>query len=210
MLHLPFHLFLNRISLHLLLQSTLFICVKFYFKSNIPRLKATNFFIVAFSLKIFYFIIKSFRIGYVSNIKKKEGIFMSHMTLDDRITIQECLNNGISIRTIAKRINKSPSTVMREIKKHKTVKGKRRPDLLDECAFKRTCNIYHLCKDIHCNSACRTCELCKTKCPNYKLDSCDLLLKYHMSVMAAPNTTYVCFPELYILLHMHKIVMKIL
>ena len=113
----------------------------------------------------------------MSNIKKKEGIFMSHMTLDDRITIQECLNNGISIRTIAKRINKSPSTVMREIKKHKTVKGKRRPDLLDECAFKRTCNIYHLCKDIHCNSACRTCELCKTKCPNYKPDSCDLLLK---------------------------------
>lgn len=67
----------------------------------------------------------------MSNIKKKEGIFMSHMTLDDRITIQECLNNGISIRTIAKRINKSPSTVMREIKKHKTVKGKRRPDLLE-------------------------------------------------------------------------------
>ena len=37
------------------------------------------------------------------------------MKLDDRIAIQEGLNNNLSVRAIAKTINKSPSTVNREI-----------------------------------------------------------------------------------------------
>ena len=102
---------------------------------------------------------------------------MKHMTLNDRISIQEGLDNGYSIRTIARTINKSPSTVMREIEKHKTVKGKRRPDLLDECALKKDCSIYHLCQGIDCNSQCRTCEKCKSICPNYSPAHCDLIRK---------------------------------
>jgi len=46
---------------------------------------------------------------------------MKHLTLDEWITIQEGLDAGLSIRTIAKTIDKSASTVMREIEKHKTV-----------------------------------------------------------------------------------------
>ena len=83
------------------------------------------------------------------------------MTLNDRITIQEGLDNRLSIRTIAKSIGKTSSTVLREINKHKFIKGKRRPDLLDECAHKRGCGIFHLCKDVKCTSPCSTCELCK-------------------------------------------------
>lgn len=39
----------------------------------------------------------------------------THMTLDDHIAIQEGLNNNLSVRAIAKTINKSPSTIKREI-----------------------------------------------------------------------------------------------
>lgn len=41
-----------------------------------------------------------------------------HMTLDDRIEIQQCLNQGISFKAIAKRIEKDPTTVSKEIKLH--------------------------------------------------------------------------------------------
>lgn len=41
-----------------------------------------------------------------------------HMTFDDRLEIQECLNKGMSFKSIAKRIGKSPATISREVKGH--------------------------------------------------------------------------------------------
>lgn len=43
-----------------------------------------------------------------------------HMTLDDRIEIQECLSKGMTFKAISKRIGKSATTVSREIKLHQT------------------------------------------------------------------------------------------
>ena len=39
-----------------------------------------------------------------------------HMTLDDRIEIQECLNKGMTFKAIAFRIGKDPTTVSKEVK----------------------------------------------------------------------------------------------
>ena len=41
-----------------------------------------------------------------------------HMTLDDRIEIQECLSKGMTFKAIANRIGKSPTTVSREVKRN--------------------------------------------------------------------------------------------
>lgn len=41
-----------------------------------------------------------------------------HMTLDDRIEIQECLAKGISFKAIGKRIGKNATTISREVKRH--------------------------------------------------------------------------------------------
>lgn len=41
-----------------------------------------------------------------------------HMTLQDRIEIQECLSKGMSFKTIGKRIDKDPTTVSKEVKLH--------------------------------------------------------------------------------------------
>ena len=41
-----------------------------------------------------------------------------HMTLDDRIEIQECLSKGMTFKDIAKRIGKNQTTVSREVKLH--------------------------------------------------------------------------------------------
>lgn len=41
-----------------------------------------------------------------------------HMTFDDRIEIQECLNKGITFKKIGERIGKDPTTVSKEVKLH--------------------------------------------------------------------------------------------
>ena len=41
-----------------------------------------------------------------------------HMTLDDRIEIQECLSKGITFKKIGERIGKDPTTVSKEVKLH--------------------------------------------------------------------------------------------
>lgn len=41
-----------------------------------------------------------------------------HMTLDDRIEIQECLNKGMTFKAIAQRIAKDQTTVSKEVKLH--------------------------------------------------------------------------------------------
>lgn len=41
-----------------------------------------------------------------------------HMTLDDRIEIQECLGKGMTFKAISKRIGKDQTSVSREVKRH--------------------------------------------------------------------------------------------
>ena len=41
-----------------------------------------------------------------------------HLTLDDRIEIQECLTKGMTFKAIANRIEKNQTTVSREVKAH--------------------------------------------------------------------------------------------
>ncbi len=50
---------------------------------------------------------------------------MSHMTLDDRVYIQEGLDNNLNPNLISRKIGKSHSTVIREIEKHRVFKRKR-------------------------------------------------------------------------------------
>jgi len=44
-----------------------------------------------------------------------------HMTLQDRIEIQECLSKGMSFKAIAKRIGKDPTTISREVRQHAAI-----------------------------------------------------------------------------------------
>ena len=41
-----------------------------------------------------------------------------HLTFDDRIEIQECLSRGMTFKSIAERLGKSPTTISREVKAH--------------------------------------------------------------------------------------------
>ena len=41
-----------------------------------------------------------------------------HMTLENRLEIQECLNNVMTFKAIVRRIGKNPITVSKEVKLH--------------------------------------------------------------------------------------------
>lgn len=48
-----------------------------------------------------------------------------HLTLQDRIEIQECVSRGMTFKAIARRIGKDPTTVSREVRNHAEVQQKR-------------------------------------------------------------------------------------
>ena len=99
----------------------------------------------------------------------------THMTHDDRIDIQEGLNNNLSVKAIAKTINKSPSTAKREIDARKCPKGRRSITMLPNCAYRKVCDIHGLCKDTRCYSPCRNCISCKKLCNQYVPGTCGRL-----------------------------------
>ena len=44
-----------------------------------------------------------------------------HMTLEERIEIEECLCKGMTFKSIGRRIGKSATTVSREVKAHQQI-----------------------------------------------------------------------------------------
>lgn len=99
------------------------------------------------------------------------------MTLDDRIKIQEGLDNGLSIRNIAKTIDKEPSSVMREIRTNCSAGRKRTPDLKEPCRNKVACEKRHICGNNRCKVMCKTCHFCMAYCDDYLPSKCTILDK---------------------------------
>ena len=54
----------------------------------------------------------------MSDLKTKN----KHLTLEDRIEIQECLNHGMTFKATAARVSKDQTTVSKEVKRHLVVK----------------------------------------------------------------------------------------
>lgn len=87
----------------------------------------------------------------------------SHLTLAHRLTIEALLGEQCSIRFIADKLDKSPSTISREIRKHTITKKPRSCD----CANASGCSSKHLCSSKACNKRCKTCPIAKKHCEHY-------------------------------------------
>ena len=92
-----------------------------------------------------------------------------HLTGAERIKIETLLAQGFSIRNIADFLEKSPSTISREIQKHSLVKT---PNSCD-CNDYNGCNVKHVCGSKDCNKKCRSCHLAKKYCEHYNKKSCE-------------------------------------
>lgn len=46
-----------------------------------------------------------------------------HLTFEERICIEECLDKGLSIHRIANKLNRPDSSIVREVKRNRTIKA---------------------------------------------------------------------------------------
>lgn len=95
-----------------------------------------------------------------------------HLTQDDRLRIQLLLEEHHSIRYIADRLDCSPSTISREIKKHSIKYSPKQCD----CINFSGCKLKHVCGNQQCNGQCRKCKQARKYCEEYTKSYCENLL----------------------------------
>lgn len=104
-----------------------------------------------------------------------------HLTLSDRAIIEKYLALDMSFSYIAKRLNRSATTISREVKNHRCfVNGVRYT--ANDCIHYRTCLIRNLCDTesrYTCFGRCKTCTeySCHELCHSYISTHCSLLDK---------------------------------
>lgn len=95
-----------------------------------------------------------------------------HLTFEERVIIEDRLNHKVSVRSIAKELKKSPSTIVREVKNHSTHVLSSKNDCLHrkDCLFHGVCG-YATCKEKTCAKCKR--DKCKQFCSDYVQSYCE-------------------------------------
>ncbi len=95
--------------------------------------------------------------------------------------IEFYLNQGMNPTNIGRLLNKSESTIRKEIQKYSSYFGDGRR--CKDCLNKDDCYQKYLCEKIKDKIRCAQCKYCQYAvkvCPNYKVEtSCELLKKNH-------------------------------
>lgn len=118
-----------------------------------------------------------------------------HMIIDHRITIEKELDKKTSLRSIAMLLGKDPTTIAKEIKKHRTLQEHSHYNepankciLYKDCKKKNVCEIYAPV----CKRPCRLCNRCNSHCSDFKPRSyhCDRLDKAPYVCNGCDRKTY--------------------
>lgn len=104
-----------------------------------------------------------------------------HLTLEDRLYIEESLNNGKSFREISKYICKDPSTVSKEVWKHRIVNTWNRGSFNNPynfCVHRYHCRKTNACNKLFiCDTKCRSCHRCNNVCKDFVREHCNRIEK---------------------------------
>ena len=107
-----------------------------------------------------------------------------HLTMTERIWIEKGLNDGETFASIARRIEKHPTTIAKEVKRNRYF-----PPLKDRksplpCERRKECQIRFLCDNKDCVNLCKTCyspgrdaQYCSEICPDYLIKQCSSISK---------------------------------
>ena len=105
-----------------------------------------------------------------------------HLTLSDRIQIEKGLNNSLSFAEIGRQIQKDPTTVSKEVRRHTKVKefnGYGNIPCQANADVHFRCTLKHACGDMDCDLPCRQCRSfrCSDICKEYRPQQCERLNK---------------------------------
>ena len=100
-----------------------------------------------------------------------------HLTLDERNFIEQELAKNTSFREIAKYLSKDPTTISKEIRKHRIRKeGQAIHVNFNHCAKKYNCHRRNLCNS-RCTKECRHCNNCNNVCYDFVDGTCLRLIR---------------------------------
>lgn len=112
-----------------------------------------------------------------------------HLTMSERIEIYSLLKQDVSIRKIAKALNRDPTTIAKEIKKHLEVKETgcgRRP--FNQCKNSDKCLKSGVCGAEFCYTFCYKCSRCNLYCKDFEEQVCERLVKAPYCCNGCPKT----------------------
>ena len=99
-----------------------------------------------------------------------------HLTLEDRLFIEKSLNEHKSFREIARYLCKDPSTISKEVWKHRIVNTFNRGSFNNPynfCIHRYKCRKTNACdKLIICDTLCRSCHRCNNVCSRFEREHC--------------------------------------
>ncbi|MBR6476171.1 MAG: IS30 family transposase [Lachnospiraceae bacterium] len=106
-----------------------------------------------------------------------------HLSLDNRVFIEKCLDQDMTMKEIAKPLCKDPSTISKEVKKHRTFHPHN--DLAfrvsaNRCIKKKDCSLKKVCPATKlCTGRCASCKKinCNKVCKDFVADTCSRLLR---------------------------------
>ena len=94
---------------------------------------------------------------------KKIQTNQKHLTQDDRVTIEKCLDAKTTLCHIAQELGKDPTTIAKEIKKRRTFQQHNTfNDKPNRCALAPSCHRKNLCEIFApiCKKECKYCPRC--------------------------------------------------
>ena len=118
-----------------------------------------------------------------------------HLTLDNRVFIEKGLDQDMSMKDIAKPLCKDPSTISKEIKKHRTFHphndlAQRGP--VNRCIKMKDCSLKKVCPTTSlCTGRCASCKKvsCNKVCKDFVPDTCSRLLRAPFVCNGCPKKT---------------------
>ncbi len=104
-----------------------------------------------------------------------------HLSLTGRALIERCLVHDYTFASIARKLTRSPTTISREVKKHRVFSGQveiKHNDCVEYIYCRRRNRCYSESKN-SCFAQCKLCDThdCRTTCEAYKSKYCKLLDK---------------------------------
>ena len=130
-----------------------------------------------------------------------------HLTISDRLYIEQELLQETSFKAIAKVLHKDPTTISKEVKRARTlIPHDRFARKCRLCHFYSSCSDKNLCRKIkehpyfnNCNASCKRCYRWnpQDECPNFLEFTCNKYEKAPYVCNACPKER-TCFLEHYI------------
>lgn len=104
-----------------------------------------------------------------------------HLTLEDRIYIENSLNKGCTFKAIAKYLCKDPTTISKEVKAHRLSDWYHKGTFYNAknfCVHRYHCRKTNACgKILVCGIKCASCPTCNQTCPDFERERCTRLDK---------------------------------